>query len=122
MATTINKTMNIGRIRDSEAQAGGKINGNLATTTVTTTATTYESLFLDSSNGAIRDPSDHLKVLDSRTGKVYNIPISDGFVRGSDLSTIKAPIHEGDGRLQPLAVLDPGFQHTACKESSITLM
>jgi citrate synthase len=61
-------------------------------------------------------------VLDSRTGKVYNIPISDGFVRGSDLSTIKAPIHEGDGRLQPLAVLDPGFQHTACKESSITLM
>jgi hypothetical protein len=66
--------------------------------------------------------SDYLRVFDSRTRKLYDVPVSDGFVRGSDLSAITAPAAGGDGRLQKLAVLDPGFQHTACKESSITLM
>lgn len=65
---------------------------------------------------------DYLHVFDSRTWKIHNIPVSDGFVRGSDLSQITAPIPGEDGRMRKLAVLDPGFQHTACKESSITLM
>ena len=74
-------------------------------------------------NGNVSDnqPS-YLHVFDSRTWKVHNIPVYDNFVHGSDLSTITAPIPGGDGRVQKLAVLDPGFQSTACKESSITLM
>jgi hypothetical protein len=71
---------------------------------------------------ASHNQSDYLHVFDSRTWKIHNIPILDGFVRGSDLSTITAPIPGQDGRMQKLAVLDPGFQHTACKESAITLM
>lgn len=68
------------------------------------------------------DQKEYLHVFDSRTGKVYNIPVFDGFVRGSDLSTICAPKPGENGRMEKLAVLDPGFQHTACKESAITLM
>ena len=71
---------------------------------------------------ASQNQADYLHVFDSRTWKVHNIPVLDGFVRGSDLSTITAPIPDRDGRMQKLAVLDPGFQHTACKESAITLM
>ena len=68
------------------------------------------------------DQAEFLHVFDSRTWKVHNIPVMDGFVRGSDLSTITAPMAGQDGRMQKLAVLDPGFQHTACKESAITSM
>lgn len=71
---------------------------------------------------ASHNQPDYLHVFDSRTWKVYNIPVWDGFVHGSDLGTITAPVPGKDGRMQKLAVLDPGFQHTACKESSITLM
>ncbi|KAK7995577.1 citrate synthase-like protein [Apiospora arundinis] len=66
--------------------------------------------------------SEFLHIFDSRTSKAYNIPVSDGFVRGSDLSAITAPVAGNEERLQKLAVLDPGYQHTACKESSITLI
>ncbi|ERF69133.1 hypothetical protein EPUS_01089 [Endocarpon pusillum Z07020] len=70
---------------------------------------------------------DYLHVLDSRTWKTYKIPISDNFVRASDLSVISAPEvrqskESGAERVRKLAVLDPGFQHTACKESAITLI
>lgn len=92
-------------------------------------ATIHETTITDNGNTSLpRDTavndilSDHLRVLDSRTGKIHNIPISDGFVLGSDLGSITAPIAGGNGHQQPLAVLDPGFQHTACKESAITLM
>ena len=71
---------------------------------------------------ASHNQPDYLHVFDSRTWKVHNIPVLAGFVRGSDLSTITAPIPDRDGRMQKLAVLDPGFQHTACRESAITLM
>jgi hypothetical protein len=71
---------------------------------------------------ALHNRSDYLHVFDSRTCNIHHIPVSDGFVRGSDLSTISAPATNGSGRLQKLAVLDPGFQHTACKESAITFM
>jgi hypothetical protein len=68
------------------------------------------------------DTPDYLHVFDSRTCNIHHIPVSDGFVRGSDLSTIAAPVKGNSGRMQKLAVLDPGFQHTACKESGITFM
>lgn len=115
-------TINGVSVRDSGAPTGERVNGNVATTTITATATAQESPAKDKVNGAKHDRPDHLQVVDSRTNEVYNIPISDGFVRGSDLSTIKAPIPGGDGRLKSLIVLDPGYQNTACKESSITLM
>lgn len=73
-------------------------------------------------NVASLNQPDYLHVFDSRTWKIHDIPVSDGFVRASDLSTITAPTPGEDGRVRKLAVLDPGFQHTACKESSITLM
>ncbi|EME41512.1 hypothetical protein DOTSEDRAFT_73807 [Dothistroma septosporum NZE10] len=64
---------------------------------------------------------DYLYVFDSRTSKIHNLPVVEGFLRGSDLSSITAPIAGSEGtREQKLAVIDPGFQHTACKESSIT--
>lgn len=115
---TASETTTINGVRDSESHAGERVNGIVATTTTTTHASPAQGKV----NGASHDQLDHLQVLDSRTSKVYNIPISDGFVRGSDLSTIKAPISGEDGRLKSLAVLDPGYQHTACKESSITHM
>ncbi|ROW11150.1 hypothetical protein VMCG_01542 [Cytospora schulzeri] len=117
---TVNERMTTVRFREPEAQAVGKLDGNLATTTITAIPTALESPTQDNANGA--NQADHLEVLDSRTGQVYSIPVSDGFVRGSDLSTIKAPIPGTEGRLRSLAVLDPGFQNTACKESSITLI
>lgn len=120
---TANDKTTIDGVRDSGAHAGEKVNGNVQSSTITTTTTTDESSAQDKVNGDTNhDQPDHLEVLDSRTRKVYNIPITDGFVRGSDLGTIKAPISGGDGRLKSLAVLDPGFQNTACKESSITHM
>lgn len=67
-------------------------------------------------------PPEYLRIFDSRTCNIHHIPIVDGFVRGSDLSTIIGPVNGSKGRLQKLAVLDPGFQHTACKESDITFM
>ncbi|KAF1828253.1 citrate synthase [Decorospora gaudefroyi] len=68
------------------------------------------------------DTADYLHVFDSRTCNIHHIPVSDGFVRGSDLSTIAAPVKGNSGRMQKLAVLDPGFQHIACKESGITFI
>ncbi|KAM0815022.1 putative Citrate synthase [Seiridium cardinale] len=69
---------------------------------------------------------DHLHIVDSRTSREYNIPIDDGFVRAADLSVIKAPEtstgYAEDVREQPLRVFDHGLQHTACVESSITLI
>ena len=105
---TINEMTTMGTACLHHNKAGTKVSGNGATTI--------------SANGADHDESDHLRVLDSRTEKNYRIRILNGFIRGSDLGTITAPIPGGNGRLQPLAVLDPGFQHTACKESGITLM
>lgn len=77
----------------------------------------------DTGNGSSSHKrADYLHVFDSRTCNIHHIPVSDGFVRGSDLGKITAPVKGSSGRLQKLAVLDPGFQHTACKESAITLM
>lgn len=63
----------------------------------------------------------HLRVVDTRTDKEYNIPIHDNYIKAKDLSTITLP--EGDGDVsRKLLVLDNGFESTACMDSQITHM
>src|SRR3989441_333473 len=56
-----------------------------------------------------------LTVTDNRTGKMYELPISDGTVRAKDFRQVKA--YEGDFGLM---VYDPGFANTASCRSAIT--
>jgi citrate synthase len=58
---------------------------------------------------------DSLTVIDNRTGRRYELPITDGTVRARDLRQLKA--YEGDFGLM---VYDPGFANTAACRSSIT--
>lgn len=68
----------------------------------------------------------HLQVTDSRTGKSYKIPIEGNYIRAADIGRIGAPENKADvaslKAARPLHILDNGFQHTACMESSITHM
>jgi len=71
----------------------------------------------------------HLEVLDSRTGKSYDIPIDDGYILASDIAKIgvteRASGIEGEKQSEvprSLRILDVGFQNTACVESKITFM
>jgi len=54
-------------------------------------------------------------VRDNRTGLEYDVPITDGTIRASDIGQIKAA-DDAPG----LAVYDPGFVNTAACRSSIT--
>ena len=70
-----------------------------------------------------------LKVVDSRTGKSYTIPIQHGdYILAADLAQISGnSFMNGAGGnkaeiTRPLRILDRGYQHTACMESSITFM
>ena len=56
-----------------------------------------------------------LTVTDNRTGKMYELPITDGTVRAKDFRQVKA--YEGDFGLM---VYDPGFANTASCRSAIT--
>jgi citrate synthase len=56
-----------------------------------------------------------LTITDNRTGKSYDVPITDGTIRATDLRQIKtAPDDHG------LATYDPAFMNTAACRSSIT--
>jgi citrate synthase len=59
--------------------------------------------------------ADSLTVTDNRTGKTYELPISDGTVRGMDLRQIK--VSEDDFGLMSY---DPAFTNTASCRSSVT--
>ena len=59
--------------------------------------------------------NESLTVTDNRTGKTYELPISDGTVRGMDLRQIK--VSEDDFGLMSY---DPAFTNTASCRSSIT--
>ncbi len=63
--------------------------------------------------GATGDES--LTVTDNRTGKTYELPISDGTVRGLDLRQIK--VNEDDFGLMSF---DPAFTNTASCRSAVT--
>ncbi|MGN6160964.1 MAG: citrate/2-methylcitrate synthase, partial [Marmoricola sp.] len=58
-----------------------------------------------------------LTVRDNRTGKEYEIPISQGTIRAADLGQIKVDEDEPG-----LATYDPGFVNTASCKSSVTFI
>jgi citrate synthase len=59
--------------------------------------------------------ADTLTITDNRTGKQYELPITDGTIRANDLKQIKV---ENDD--QGLATYDPAFMNTAACRSRIT--
>jgi citrate synthase len=59
--------------------------------------------------------ADSLTITDNRTGKTYELPITDGTIKANDLKQIKS------GEEDPgLASYDPGFLNTASTKSAIT--
>jgi citrate synthase len=60
------------------------------------------------------DAGETLTVVDNRTGEKYDLPITDGTVRASDLGRIRVSDEPG------IAVYDPAFLNTASCRSSIT--
>src|SRR5271156_6850306 len=65
-----------------------------------------------SSNGA---PTETLTVTDNRTGRTYEIPITDETVRAMDFRQMR--VNEGDFGLM---TYDPGYTNTASCRSAIT--
>ena len=59
--------------------------------------------------------ADTLTITDNRTGKIYEIPITDGTIRATDLRQIKAGQDDAG-----LATYDPAFMNTAACRSRIT--
>src|SRR6478609_8855529 len=66
-------------------------------------------------DGGAATGSDSLTVTDNRTGKTYELPISDGTVRAMDLRQIKVDEDEFG-----MLAYDPAFTNTAACRSSIT--
>src|SRR6476661_806380 len=61
--------------------------------------------------------ADTLTITDNRTGKQYEIPVTDGTIRATDLRQIK--VAQDD---QGLATYDPAFMNTAACRSRITFI
>ncbi|HVZ21254.1 MAG TPA: citrate synthase [Vicinamibacterales bacterium] len=61
--------------------------------------------------------ADTLTITDNRTGKMYELPITDGAVRATDLKQIKAGPEDGG-----LMTYDPAFMNTAACRSAITFI
>jgi citrate synthase len=59
--------------------------------------------------------ADTLSVTDNRTGKQYEIPITDGVIRATDLKQIKAGTDDAG-----LSTYDPAFMNTSSCRSRIT--
>jgi citrate synthase len=66
-------------------------------------------------SGGVATANDTLSVTDNRTGKSYEIPITDGTVRAMDLRQIK--VDDDDFGLM---AYDPAFTNTASTRSAIT--
>ncbi|WP_214104880.1 citrate synthase [Acrocarpospora catenulata] len=60
---------------------------------------------------------DTLTIRDNRTGREYEIPISEDTIKAADLAKIK-PSDDGPG----LATYDPGFVNTASCKSAVTFI
>jgi len=67
--------------------------------------------------GGVATGSESLTVTDNRTGKTYDLPISDGTVRGMDLRQIKVDESEFG-----LMSYDPAFTNTASCRSAVTFI
>jgi len=59
--------------------------------------------------------ADTLTITDNRTGKQYEVPITDGAIRSTDLRQIQAENDDGG-----LVTYDPAFMNTAACRSRIT--
>jgi citrate synthase len=68
-----------------------------------------------SAEGEVTNGTDTLTVTDNRTGKTYELPITDGTIRGLDLRQIKVDEDEFG-----MMSYDPAFTNTASCRSSIT--
>jgi citrate synthase len=68
-----------------------------------------------SAEGGVAGGNETLTVTDNRTGKTYELPITDGTVRGMDLRQIKVDEDEFG-----LMSYDPAFTNTAACRSSVT--
>jgi citrate synthase len=62
-------------------------------------------------------PHDSLSVTDNRTGRTYELPVSDGTIHATDLRAIKV-----DGDDFGLMSYDPAFLNTASTRSAITFI
>jgi len=62
-------------------------------------------------------PQDSLTITDNRTGRSYDIPVSEGTVRATDLRQIK--VSDDDFGLM---TYDPAFMNTAACRSAITFI
>src|SRR6187401_2686968 len=60
--------------------------------------------------------ADTLEIRDARTDKSYNIAITDGAIRASDLKQVKTEDEDDPGLLS----YDPAFMNTAACRSAIT--
>jgi citrate synthase len=58
---------------------------------------------------------DTLTITDNRTGKQYEVPVTDGTIRATDLRQLKVAADDGG-----LATYDPAFMNTASCRSRIT--
>jgi citrate synthase len=58
---------------------------------------------------------DTLTITDNRTGKQYDVPVTDGTIRATDLRQVKVADDDGG-----LATYDPAFMNTASCRSRIT--
>ena len=68
-----------------------------------------------SGDGGVATAADTLTVTDNRTGQTYELPITDGTIKGIDLRQIK--VDEDDFGLMSY---DPAYMNTASCRSSIT--
>jgi len=68
-----------------------------------------------SGGGGVATAAESLSVTDNRTGQTYELPITDGTIKGIDLRQIK--VDEDDFGLMSY---DPAFMNTASCRSSIT--
>ncbi len=68
-------------------------------------------------NGAVATGTESLTVTDNRTGQTYELPITDGTIRGLDLRQIKT----GDEDFG-LMSYDPAFMNTASCRSAVTFI
>jgi len=98
---------------DSDSTSlAGKIEVRTASRRLTITLT-HRAMTPASEEGIVTEQS--LTVRDNRTGKDYDLAITDGTIRAADLKQISASDSDGG-----LATYDPGFVNTASCRSSVT--
>src|SRR4026207_1599425 len=66
----------------------------------------------------VETATDTLEIQDSRTDRTYNIPVTDGAIRASDLKKISTEDEDDPGLLS----YDPAFLNTAACRSAITFI